>query len=112
MNADRFPDAMATTIGARILQRRTELGLSQRELATDGVSYAYISRIEADQRRPSVRALRKLAAKLDVSVHWLETGAPDPAEELAALVLGHAGKPLPPRALTLARQLLKRNVAP
>jgi transcriptional regulator with XRE-family HTH domain len=102
---------MATTIGERILQRRTELGLSQRDIASQGASYAYISRIEADQRRPSVRALRKLAARLDVSVHWLETGEPDPAEELAMLVLGHEGKPLPARALTLARRLLKQNVA-
>jgi len=59
-----------------------------------------------------VRALRKLASELDISVHWLETGEPDPAEELAKLVLARAGKPLPPRALTLARQLLKQNVAP
>lgn len=98
---------MAETVGERILRRRTELGLSQRELECEGVSYAYISRIEAGQRRPSVRALRKLAARLEVSVHWLETGKPDPGEELARLVLGHAGKPLPPRALKLARELLK-----
>src|SRR6266849_5927016 len=55
-------------LGERIRQRRVELGLSQRELASEGVSYAYISRIEADARRPSIRALRKLAPKLDVSV--------------------------------------------
>jgi len=103
---------MATTIGERILQRRTELGLSPREIAAAGVSYAYISRIEAGKRRPSVRALRTLASRLDVSVHWLETGEPDPAEELALLVLGHAGKPLPPRALKLARRLLKQKAAP
>ena len=103
---------MATTIGGRVLQRRTELGLSQRELASDGVSYAYISRIEADQRRPSVRALRKLAFTLSVSVHWLETGEPDPAEELATLVLAHPGKPLPLRALKLARRLLQSKGAP
>jgi transcriptional regulator with XRE-family HTH domain len=98
VTAGRFADAVATTIGARIRQRRTELGLSQREIATEGVSYAYISRIEADQRRPSVRVVRKLAARLDVSPYWLETGEPDPARELATLVLAHPGKPLPPRA--------------
>ena len=102
---------MATTIGERIRQRRTELGLSQREIAAAGVSYAYISRIEANQRRPSIRALRTLASKLDVSVHWLETGEPDPAQELAVLVLAHPGKPLPPRALKLARRLLKQKRA-
>lgn len=31
-------------------------GLTQREIAAAGVSYAYISRSEAGQRRPSVRA--------------------------------------------------------
>jgi len=99
---------MATTIGERILQRRTVLGLSQREIAAEGVSYAYISRIEAGQRRPSVRALRKLAAKLDVSVHWLETGQPDPGEELARLVLEHRGRPLPTAAERLARKVLRQ----
>lgn len=103
---------MPATVGERIKARREELGLSQRELAVDGVSYAYISRIEADQRRPSVRALRKLASKLEVSVHWLETGELDPAEALAVLVLGHAGKPLPPRALKLAQRILKQQAAP
>ena len=98
---------MAATVGERIRERRLELGLSQRELATDGVSYAYISRIEANERRPSLRALRKVAPKLEVSVYWLETGKPDPAEQLARLVLEHRGKPLPGRATTLARLVLR-----
>ena len=94
-----------TPVGARIRQKRQELGLSQRELAAPGVSYAYISRIEAGFRRPSVKALRKLAPKLGVSVHWLETGAEDPAERLARLVLESAGGPLPDEAYELARVL-------
>jgi transcriptional regulator with XRE-family HTH domain len=96
-----------STIGERIRQRRVELGLSQRELASEGVTYAYISRLEADTRRPSIRALRKLAPKLGVSVHWLETGEDDPAEQLARLVLEHRGRPLPQTATTLARKVLK-----
>lgn len=59
----------------------------------------------------SVRALRKLASKLNVFAQWLETGEPDPDEELALLVLGHKDKPLPPRALKLARRLLKHKAA-
>jgi tetratricopeptide (TPR) repeat protein len=39
------------------------------------VSYAYISRIEAGARRPSVKALRQLARKLGVSPEYLETGS-------------------------------------
>ena len=48
--------------------------MSQRDLSSPGVSYAYISRIEAGARTPSVKALRKLAQKLKVSVEYLETG--------------------------------------
>ena len=68
------------TIGQRLKRLRLERGLSQRELAAPGVSYAYISRIEAGTRQPSVKALRKLAAKLGVSADFLETGSElDPA---------------------------------
>jgi transcriptional regulator with XRE-family HTH domain len=62
------------TVGQRLRRLRHERGLSQRELASPGVSYAYISRIEAGARRPSVKALRQLAPKLGVSVEYLETG--------------------------------------
>jgi tetratricopeptide (TPR) repeat protein len=62
------------TIGQRLRRLRLERGLSQRELSSPGVSYAYISRIEAGARRPSVKALRMLAPKLGISVEYLETG--------------------------------------
>jgi len=60
-------EGQAETIGQRLRRLRHERGLSQRELASPGVSYAYISRIEAGARRPSVKALRMLAKKLGVS---------------------------------------------
>src|SRR5436190_10055667 len=63
------------TVGERLRRLRLERGLSQRELSAPGVSYAYISRIEAGARRPSVKALRMLARKLGVSADYLETGA-------------------------------------
>src|SRR2546421_7427372 len=62
------------TVGARLKRLRLLRGLSQRDLWSPGVSYAYISRIEAGARTPSVKALRKLAQKLGVSVEYLETG--------------------------------------
>src|SRR5207302_9179815 len=62
------------TIGARLKRLRLQRGLSQRDLSSPGVSYAYISRIEAGARTPSVKALRKLSQKLGVSVEYLETG--------------------------------------
>ena len=96
------------TVGHRIRTRRAELGLTQREIESDGVSYAYIRRVERNTRRPSAKALRKLAPKLGVSVHWLETGEDDPAEQLAQLVLDHQQleSPLPRRASVLARTIL------
>src|SRR5437667_12046867 len=63
------------TVGQRLRRLRRERQLSQRELSSPGVSYAYISRIEAGARRPSVKALRQLARKLSVSVEYLETGS-------------------------------------
>jgi len=74
------PPAAGETIGERLKRLRLERDLSQRELAAPGVSYAYISRIEAGTRQPSVKALRRLAAKLGVSADYLETGSDlDPA---------------------------------
>src|SRR5690348_8226819 len=84
MTPDGTP-AAGETIGQRLKRLRLERDLSQRELAAPGVSYAYISRIEAGSRQPSVKALRRLAAKLGVSADYLETGSdldPDGEREL------------------------------
>jgi transcriptional regulator with XRE-family HTH domain len=70
-----LPPPEAEAVGVRLRRLRHERGLSQRELAGPGVSYAYISRIEAGTRRPSVKALRTLARKLGVSPEFLETGS-------------------------------------
>jgi len=74
MSPDDTP-AAGETIGQRLKRLRLDRGLSQRELAAPGVSYAYISRIEAGTRQPSVKALRRLAAKLGVTADYLETGS-------------------------------------
>ena len=70
-----MPTDAPEPIGVRLRRLRLARGLSQRELAAPGVSYAYISRIEAGTRRPSVKALRMLARKLGVSPEYLETGS-------------------------------------
>lgn len=64
------------SVGERIHRIRTARGLSQRQVADqcDRVSYAYISRLEAGARKASVRALRELAAALDVPPFYLEHG--------------------------------------
>ena len=68
------------SLGQRLRRLRKERGLSQRDLASPGISYAYISRIEAGMSTPSVKALRKIAGKLGVTVEHLEVGAPTPTE--------------------------------
>src|SRR5205809_1863449 len=89
MHPDQSP-AAGETIGQRLKRLRLERGLSQRELSAPGVSYAYISRIEAGARQPSVKALRKLAAKLGVSADYLETGSEVRVEEERELRLSEA----------------------
>jgi transcriptional regulator with XRE-family HTH domain len=84
MPSDLSP-AAGETIGQRLKRLRLDRGLSQRELAAPGVSYAYISRIEAGTRQPSVKALRRLATNLGVTADYLETGsqlAPEEQREL------------------------------
>jgi transcriptional regulator with XRE-family HTH domain len=78
------------TVGARLRRLRRERGLSQRALAAPGVSYAYISRIEAGDRQPSTKALRQLAPKLGVSVEYLETGSDLREQEQRELRLADA----------------------
>jgi len=65
---------LAESVGARVRRLRLELGLSQRQLASRGISSAYVSRIESGQRTPSVRAIRLLARRLGVTPEYLETG--------------------------------------
>ncbi len=59
-----------------------------------------------------MKALRALATKLDVSVHWLETGQDDPAVELARLVLAYRDRALPARARKLAQAVLTSSGEP
>jgi transcriptional regulator with XRE-family HTH domain len=61
-------------IGERLRRLREERGLTQRALASGGVSHAHISRIESGSRVASVKALRVLAQRLGVSPDYLETG--------------------------------------
>jgi tetratricopeptide (TPR) repeat protein len=76
----------AKDVGRRLKDARTKAGLSQRGLAFPGCTAAYISRLEAGARIPSLQMVNQLAARLDVSGAWLATGVDAVAVEPAALV--------------------------
>lgn len=49
------------------------------------MSHAYLSRIESDEREPSLRAMRVIADALGVSAHYLETGKHPQTSQSVAL---------------------------
>src|SRR4029453_6678332 len=77
-------------VGRRLKEARLAAGLSQRQLSFPGCSAAYISRLEAGDRVPSLQLLRKLAATLNAGGPYLAAGcarrpeAPPPPERGAA----------------------------
>ena len=75
-----FRDGMdAEQIGRRVRERRELIGYSQRDCPVDGVSYAYLSRLEAGQRLPSLSTLVGLACWLRTTPEWLVYGDELPA---------------------------------
>jgi tetratricopeptide (TPR) repeat protein len=75
----------AVAVGRRLRQTRVAAGLTQRELSFQGCTAAYVSRIEAGARVPSLQILREFAKRLGVDAEYLATGRPDeegPSSEL------------------------------
>lgn len=63
------------TLGAQIREKRKAVGLSVRELAEQtGFSPSYVSLLERGMVNPSVAAIKKIAACLDVPVAALMNG--------------------------------------
>jgi transcriptional regulator with XRE-family HTH domain len=82
-------------VGRRLKEARLAAGMSQRGLSLPGCSSAYISRLEAGDRVPSLQLLRKLAQKLGVDEEYLargvarvEQGPPELVEAEVALRFG------------------------
>ena len=73
-------------VGRRLKDARLAAGLSQRQLSFPGCSAAYISRLEAGDRVPSLQLLRKLAAKLNADEQFLATGVEQIHEDPPELV--------------------------
>jgi transcriptional regulator with XRE-family HTH domain len=68
--------------GGRVRETRRGRGLTQQDLAGAEFTPAYVSRIEAGQRRPDLTIARLIAARLDTSLDYLVTGTePRQAEE-------------------------------
>jgi tetratricopeptide (TPR) repeat protein len=61
-------------VGQRLKASRERAGLSQRQLAFPGCTAAYISRLEAGARVPSLQMINQLALRLEVVGQWLATG--------------------------------------
>jgi tetratricopeptide (TPR) repeat protein len=61
-------------VGRRLRQAREVAGLTQRDLSFEGCTAAYVSRIEAGARVPSLQILHEFAKRLGVTPEYLATG--------------------------------------
>jgi len=80
----------ASILGRRLRAARSAAGLTQAELAADDVSAAYVSRIEAGQRRPEAMLLERMAARLGVELTALLHDPADQRDDEQRLQLDHA----------------------
>jgi tetratricopeptide (TPR) repeat protein/DNA-binding XRE family transcriptional regulator len=67
-------------VGQRLRRAREAAGLTQRDLSFEGCTAAYVSRIEAGARVPSLQILREFGKRLGVSADFLATGGPGGAD--------------------------------
>jgi tetratricopeptide (TPR) repeat protein len=94
-------------LGIRLKAARERSAFSQRQLAFPGCTAAYISRLEAGARVPSLQMINQLAIRLDVTGQWLATGVDaayvEPVELLDAEVALRLGEVDEAERLFLAR---------
>src|SRR3954467_2028418 len=81
---------MLTTFAERLRDQRRAAGLSQTELAGDGLSPSYISLLESGRRRPSPAVASLLAANLGRSTSQLLEGEPSEHERRIQLEWAYA----------------------
>lgn len=74
------------SVGARIREARERAGLSQRQLAGEDCTPAYVSRLELGQRVPSIQLLRRLGRRLGVDADFLATGEEPHGNDRALLL--------------------------
>jgi tetratricopeptide (TPR) repeat protein/DNA-binding XRE family transcriptional regulator len=63
-------------VGQRLREARHAAGLTQRDLSFAGCTAAYVSRIEAGARIPSLQIVHEFAKRLGVTPEYLATGRP------------------------------------
>ena len=86
-------------VGRRLRSAREAAGLSQRALSFPGCTAAYISRIEAGERWPSLQLLREFAHRLGVTEEFLAFGHDAIQENDNDLTTQHKGEPLGERII-------------
>ncbi|MEV7417198.1 helix-turn-helix domain-containing protein [Streptomyces sp. NPDC089919] len=67
--------------GARLRELRVKLGLSQQQLAGEGLSAGYLSRLESGARPPTARAIEYLSERLSVSPDTFKGTVVDPVAQ-------------------------------
>jgi tetratricopeptide (TPR) repeat protein len=72
-------------LGRRLREAREKAGVSQRKLAFEGCTNAYISRLESGHRIPSLQLIHEFAKRLHVSPQWLATGVEETDDGAALL---------------------------
>lgn len=84
-------DPTLAAIGARVRQRRRELGLTQEALASGaGVSKSFVSEVEGGLTAASGLIYLRLARMMEVQVQWLLTG------EVVGELTHQSSVPVPP----------------
>jgi len=83
-------EGSVNTFAERLRTARRAAGLSQTELAGDGISPSYVSLLESGRRHPSPMVAAQLAAKLGCSTSQLLDGEPSEHERRVQLELAYA----------------------
>lgn len=88
--AESYRSVDARGLGQRLRNARMAAGLTQAQVAGDDVSAAYVSRIEAGQRRPEALLLERMAARLGVELRDLLVDRADEQVDQVRVQLDHA----------------------
>jgi len=95
-------------IGQKIKEARLEMGLSQRQLAGEDISRAYISILEKGSATPSDKVLHVIATRLGKPVDFFLGSVDEEMQEVAYALLERARHQMKSEQHDLAKGLLDR----